>query len=413
MLFRSHWRLPGVTLNTAAAELSGGEITKVFLAGLSVHSPDIVLLDEPTNHLDQTARELLYQYIRQSKATIVAVSHDITLLEQLQPTCELSEHGIKTYGGNYSFYVEQKKTEINALDEHIREEEKMLRLARKKAEEVNRKQEKRAVRGEKNKARAGEARIIINAKGNSSENTAASLKEKHADIIDKNRDRLAMLKNRKEQLKELKIDFDDASIRSGKLLVEALQINFSYRPTAELWAKPLDVKLHGNDRIHILGDNGSGKTTLIKLLIGLLTPSCGQINRTNFGWIYLDQNYTQADTDCTVWQLAESRNVQHLPEHEVKLRLNRFLFPSEAWGKNCKSLSGGERMRLYLCCLMIGNQTPDLIVLDEPTNNLDISSLRILTQTIRDYRGSLLVVSHDRHFTDEIGITESVTLGKC
>ncbi|MDR0973654.1 MAG: ATP-binding cassette domain-containing protein, partial [Prevotellaceae bacterium] len=109
------------------------------------------------------------------------------------------------------------------------------------------------------------------------------------------------------------------------------------------------------------------------------------------------------DVGCTIEELAEQYNTQHLPEHEVKLRLNRFLFSADTWGKTCHSLSGGEKMRLYLCCLMISNSTPDLIVLDEPTNNLDIANMQILTQTIRQYKGGVLVISHDNRFVEEIG----------
>ncbi len=405
----SRWNLPHVKLDTPVNSLSGGEKTKVFLAGLHIHTPDIILLDEPTNHLDQRSRDLLYQYIEQSKATIVAVSHDMTLLNLLQTTYELSEHGITAYGGNYSFYEEQKAIEVNALSEHIREEEKKLRLARKQAQEALQRQEKRTSRqGEKNKMQV--PRIMRNTLRNSAENTASALKEKHEEIIGDGQVKLSELRRQKEALRELKLDFDNTSLRPGKLLIEACQVNFGYRPDAMLWKTPLDFKLFGNDRIQLSGDNGSGKTTFVKLLTGLLAPSCGEIKRAAFDWICLDQDYTQVEADCTVEQLAEQYNRNKLAEHEVKLRLNRFLFPSDTWDKNCQALSGGEKMRLCLCCLMIGNQAPDLIILDEPTNNLDVASLRILTQTIKNYQGSLLVISHDKYFVNEIGVTGNLML---
>lgn len=143
----------------------------------------------------------------------------------------------------------------------------------------------------------------------------------------------------------------------------------------------------------------------------MLTPSTGEIKRADFKWIYLDQNYSKIDVDSSIEELADSYNINSLPEHEVKIRLNRFLFPSSTWDKSCKTLSGGEKMRLYLCCLMISNQTPDLIILDEPTNNLDITNMQILTQTIRNYQGSLLVISHDKHFVNEVGITGEINIG--
>jgi ATPase subunit of ABC transporter with duplicated ATPase domains len=221
---------------------------------------------------------------------------------------------------------------------------------------------------------------------------------------------LSELKQQQGALKDLKIDFDHASIHPGKLLIEARQINFAYRPGLPLWKAPMDFSLYSHDRIHLLGDNGAGKTTLVKLLTGSLRPTCGTIRRANFRWIYLDQNYTQTDVACSIEELAETYNRQHLETHEIRLRLNRFLFPSATWDKSCKALSGGEKMRLYLCCLMISNQTPDLILLDEPTNNLDLASLQVLARTLKGYKGSLLVISHDRYFVEEIGANRKVWL---
>jgi ATPase subunit of ABC transporter with duplicated ATPase domains len=404
----AHWQLSHVALDTPVDNLSSGEKTKVFLSGIFIHNPDVLLFDEPTNHLDETSRRLLYRYIRQSSATIVVVSHDITLLNQLQITCELSEHGIRSYGGNYSFYQEQKEIEDKSLNDSIHAEEKAIRLARIKTQEVKQRQEKRIDRGEKKKTEV--PRALRKQLTNSSENTAAGLKEKHEEIINSHQAKLSELKQQQRILKDLKIDFNNASIYPGKLLVDACQINFGYRPELPLWKEPLDFNLYSHDRVHLSGDNGVGKTTFVKLLTSLLQPSCGTIRRTNFSWIYLDQNYTQVDVDLSVEELAQQYNLSNLEIHEVRLRLNRFLFPSHTWDKSCKALSGGEKMRLYLCCLMISNQTPDIIVLDEPTNNLDISSLQILTQTVKNYKGSLLVISHDKYFVEEIGINGRVKL---
>jgi ATPase subunit of ABC transporter with duplicated ATPase domains len=136
----------------------------------------------------------------------------------------------------------------------------------------------------------------------------------------------------------------------------------------------------------------------------------------------MDQEYAEVRKPVSVLELAQSYNPsgqdsslsagkgQHLADHEIKVRLNRALFPQETWDKSCLSLSGGERMRLYLCCMLISNQIPDIFVLDEPTNNLDLSSLSILTETIAGYHGTLLVISHDKAFTDAIRITRQIDL---
>jgi len=170
------------------------------------------------------------------------------------------------------------------------------------------------------------------------------------------------------------------------------------------------LEIRSGERIRLTGDNGTGKTTLVRLLTGELEPTAGRIGRADFSYVCLDQQYSRVNTPQSVLELAQSCNHGNLQDHELKLRLHRALFGQQMWDKRCDTLSGGERMRLCLCSLMIANHVPDLFVLDEPTNNLDLSSLAILTRTVRNYRGTLLVVSHDGHFTDQIGITRTVEL---
>jgi ATPase subunit of ABC transporter with duplicated ATPase domains len=402
------WGLTGVEPASPIDSLSGGEKNKIFLAGLLIHKPDIILLDEPTNHLDQAGREKLYDYIVNSKATIVVVSHDITLLNLLNTTYELSEKGINIYGGNYSFYKEQKEIEERALAQQINSEETNLRLARKKAREVLERQEKRVNHGAKDTS--GIPRIILKGRQDKGENTGAKLSEKHTGIISETQQNLSELRQKQRINSKLKIDFESAQLHRGKLLVEAVNVNFGYVNDEFIWETPLNMEIRSGERIRITGNNGTGKTTLIKLLTGGLLPSKGEIKKANFSYIYLDQQYSQVDKDVTILGLSHAYNFNNLQEHEIRLRLNRALFPQETWNKNCRTLSGGERMRLYLCCLMISNHIPDMFILDEPTNNLDISSLSILTDTVKNYQGTILVISHDRNFIDEIGITRSIEL---
>lgn len=141
-----------------------------------------------------------------------------------------------------------------------------------------------------------------------------------------------------------------------------------------------------------------------------MQPTAGEIRRSEFSYVCLDQEYSRLDTPATVLETAQAYNRSHLEDHELKMRLHRALFPAETWDKACDTLSGGERMRLNLCCLMIGNHVPDLFILDEPTNNLDLQSLGILTDTIRSYRGTLLLVTHDSRFAEEVGITKTIEL---
>ena len=166
-----------------------------------------------------------------------------------------------------------------------------------------------------------------------------------------------------------------------------------------------------DDKIYGLhGKNGSGKTTLLNLIMGELHPTDGVMERAGFTSVYLDQEYSLVRNERSVLQQAEAFNHRHLPEHEVKTILNRYLFPRDVWNKPCGKLSGGEKMRLSFCCLMIADNTPDMFILDEPTNNLDIESIEIITATIRDYAGTVIAISHDREFLKDTGIEREILL---
>lgn len=402
------WGLSHVELTAAIDSLSSGEKTKLFLAGLMIHRPAIVLLDEPTNHLDASSRQKLYDLICSSKATMIVVSHDVTLLNLLDTTYELSQKGLKLYGGNYDFYYEQKSLEYRALEQHIDAEQTALRLARKKAQEVKERQERRSREGEKNKDQL--PRIMRKSFKDRGENTGAKLKDKHSEMIAEKEVKLSDLRQQQSANFELKIDFEDAQLHNGKLLVVAKGVNVDYGEGSLLWQSALDLEIRSGERVHLRGDNGSGKTTLVKLLTGELQPSVGEVKRAGFSSVYLDQEYRKMNSSLSLLELAQEYNCHNLLDHEIKLRLHRALFPKEMWEKSCNVLSGGERMRLCLCCLMISNHIPDLFILDEPTNNLDLSSLAILTATIKNYRGTVLVISHDQNFIREIGITKEVEL---
>ena len=220
------WGLPHVKLTASTDSLSGGEKTRLSLAGLTIHRPAIVLLDEPTNHLDRTGRDRLYDYIRTCKATLIVVSHDTYLLNLLDRTCELSKKGLKTYGGNYNFYREQKRIEDSALEQRIDSEQAALRLARKKAQEIAERQQKRFSQGERNKDRL--PRILRKGAKDRGETTISKLREKHSDIVGLNEKRLNDLRRQRGTACRFKIDFDDALLHNGKLLIAADGVNFGY-----------------------------------------------------------------------------------------------------------------------------------------------------------------------------------------
>ncbi|MGC4233656.1 MAG: ABC-F family ATP-binding cassette domain-containing protein [Niabella sp.] len=405
-----YWHLSDLDLSQKMETLSGGQKTKIFLAGISIHQPELVLLDEPSNHLDTSGRQLLYNFIQSTKTTLIVVSHDRKLLNLSDTVCELNKNGIKVYGGNYDFYWEQKQIETNALNQDIQNKEKALKKAREKERETLERQQRSDSRGKAKQEKSGVARIMMNTLRNNAENSTAKLKSIHEEKTVNIKQELQELRSSLSGTDQMKFGFDHSKLHKGKNLFIADNINFTYGNEKYLWRENLNFQIVSGERIAIKGTNGSGKTTLIKIILGNLIPQTGTAFITENKSVYIDQDYSLINTQLKVYEQAQQFNTSALQEHEIKIRLNRFLFTKADWDKPCSVLSGGERMRLMLCCLNIGNQSPDIIILDEPTNNLDIQNIEILTNAINDYQGTLLVISHDETFLEQIYIERTIEL---
>lgn len=404
-----YWQIAELDLSQKMEMLSGGQKTKVFLAGISIHQPELVLLDEPSNHLDAQGRQLLYEFIQSTQSSLIVVSHDRKLLNLLDSVCELSKRGITNYGGNYDFYSDQKKIEQNALEQDLQSKEKAFRKAREKERETIERQQKLDARGKSKQEKAGVARIMMKTLRNSAENSTSKIKNAHAEKISAISQELQELRSSLPDIDKMKFGFDNSDTHKGKILFTASKINFTYG-TEPLWIEDLNIQIISGERIALKGKNGSGKTTLIKLILGKLEPTTGTATKTENQSVYIDQDYSLIDNKLKVYEQTQQFNSSALQEHEIKIRLARFLFTKDDWDKSCSILSGGEKMRLMLCCLTIGNQSPNIIILDEPTNNLDIQNIEILTRAINEYRGTLIVVSHDEYFLEQINIERVIEL---
>ncbi|WP_292009631.1 ribosomal protection-like ABC-F family protein [Chryseobacterium sp.] len=404
-----YWKLENLNLNQKLETLSGGQKTKVFLAGIQINEPQIILLDEPTNHLDSEGRELLYDLIQKMNSTVVIVSHDRTLLNLVDTIYELSNQGISIYGGNYDFYTEQKEIEEEALQNDIHSKERALKKAKEKERETLERKQKLDARGKGKQEKSGVARIMMNTLRSNAEKNTSKLKNIHAKKINDISGDLRDLRSSVKNVGQMKVNFDDSGLHPGKILVSAEDVNCKYGE-GNLWKENINLEIRSGDRIFIKGKNGSGKTTLVNLLVGNLRPSGGKITRADFNTIYIDQEYSLIEGESTVYDFVKQFNDHALQESEVKTLLSRFLFGKETWDEKCDILSGGERLRLLLCGLSISNKTPDMIILDEPTNNLDLQNIEILTESIKGYQGTLVVISHDEVFLEEIGIKKNIEL---
>lgn len=404
-----YWELSHIDMHQKLGSLSGGQKTKVLLAGIQIHDPAIVLLDEPSNHLDANTRRLLYDFIENTAKALIIVSHDRQLLNLLPNTAELTNTGLQLYGGNYDFFQTQKNIEKEALSQNIQDREKALRKAKEIEREALERKQKLDARGKKKQEGAGVARIMMNTLRNNAESSTAKMRNAHSEKIGNIADELKDLRANIAAIDKMNFGLGNASLHKGKVLFVAHDINV-VNNDHRLWKHDFSLQVNSGERIAIKGNNGSGKTTLIRMILKQLPPSIGQLDAADIKYIYIDQDYTQVNNQLSIYEYAQTFNHTGLEEHEIKIRLHRFLFTKNDWDKKCSHLSGGERMRLMLCCLTIDEQAPDLIVLDEPTNNLDIQNIEILTMALQAYQGTLLVISHDQAFLEQLTIQRTIEL---
>lgn len=402
------WELGNIDETRLLGSLSGGQKTRVFLSAMDMNSPYLVLLDEPSNHLDVRTRRKLYDMILQSKSTMLIVSHDRALLNLMNKTLELNEKGIEVFGGNFDFYQQKKMEKVSALRARLNGQSKALRESERKAKDMGSQRAQQELRGRSAGLSNSLPRIIAGGLKNKAERSTARMLNAHEEKIASLVDNIEEIKAQIEEYETLKLEIKTPELIHGELLIDIEDINFSYGDRS-LWNN-LSFQIRSGERVQIEGENGSGKTTLLKIITGELQPFEGACNSTAFSYFYLDQNYSMIDPALSIYEQIQAYNKRGLEEHELKELLVYSQFDPEWFDRKCAGLSGGERMKLSLSCLLVSNEAPHVLILDEPTNNLDVQSLEVLTLAVKNFEGTLLVISHDEYFIREIGIDYSISL---
>lgn len=405
--------LPATFLERLDTSLSGGEWTRVRLASLLMKDPDLLLLDEPTNHLDREGRLALQGVLRQWSKGLLVASHDRELLEDVDEIWEIRQGKIHVYGGNFSFYRIQRENELEALRHDLASARLESRRAALQAQEAQERQAKRAVRGMKTAPKAGLPTIVLGMMKRRAEETSARISKTHESRAEAAQERLTKAKEQVEPEAAFIIDSRSAPLPPDKLVLEFEGLNVIHaNASGPLWRRPLSGSLHGPSRVALKGANGAGKTALLRALMGMNSAVSG--GKTRWGVTrraYCDQALSMLHDQKSVIENFREWT-PHLPESERRIRLGRSHFPGDAVGKCTRELSGGERMRLALVCLLAGETVPEMLLMDEPSNHLDLTSLDELERALKSFQGALIVVSHDERFLEAIGITKVWTLSK-
>jgi ATPase subunit of ABC transporter with duplicated ATPase domains len=400
--------LEGLDPRRAADTLSGGQLTRAALAALLVARPDVILLDEPTNNLDAEARALVADFLRAWKGGAVVVSHDRALLREMDRIVELSSLGASVYGGNWDLYVERRDAERAAAERGLETAARDARRVERDAQTARERQARRDAAGRKFAARGSEPRILLGAMAERAENSGARgdrLAERQREAAG---EALVAARARVERARALGFDLSPSGLAAGRTVLAFEEVGFLY-PGGPSVLKNLSLRITGPERVSVVGPNGAGKTTFIALAAGLLSPTAGCV-RLGVRAVLLDQRMAVLRDDETILA-AYLRLNPEATMNDAHAALARFLFRNSAAHQAVGSLSGGERLRAALACVVSGREPPQLLILDEPTNHLDLESIESVEAALSGYDGALLVVSHDADFLQAIGAIREIRLG--
>lgn len=396
--------LSGIEREKPCTTLSGGQWMRVRLA--KALNNQFLILDEPTNDLDREGREMLLQFLRKRNGGILLISHDREALGLCDEILELSNKGLSKFGGDFSDYSDAKTNERSHLQRDLELAERKRDQTYSERLEKIAKQEKRNRMGVKAGERGGMPKILLGARKRKAQVSTGKIDK---DTLDRAK---AAVSAAHEALSELKIDpvmYADLIGEKNpaqKLVAEAFNFNVFF--TDWLYKEDLNFSWRGNIRLAIKGGNGSGKSTLIKALRGQNYNTRGEFRSGKLRTLYIDQRCEMLDEQKTV--LDNIRDVSPLSESDIRSGLAKFLFINDDVFKKVSDLSGGERLRAALALGLLQIDKPELLILDEPTNNLDLANIEFLENLVSEFKSALIVISHDEVFLENCAIEQVFTL---
>ncbi|UUN30382.1 ABC-F family ATP-binding cassette domain-containing protein [Streptomyces sp. FIT100] len=392
-----------IGLDRTVGEMSGGECVLLRLAALLLARPDVLLLDEPTNNLDLYARERLYDAVAAWSGVMVVVSHDRELLERVDQIADLRDGEVTWYGGTYSDYEQALAVEQDAAERMVRVAEADVQRQKRELADAQVKLARRKRYGQKMFESKREPKIVMGARKREAQVSAGKQRTMHTERLAEAKERLGAAVDAVRDDDEIRVELPYTKVHPGRgvLRLSAVELAYGARITGEF-------ELRGPERIALVGRNGAGKTTLLRTVAGELAPVAGEVD-AQVPLRFLPQRLDVLDDELSVVENV-ARFAPAATDNAIRARLARFLFRGARADRPAGTLSGGERFRAALAALLLAEPAPQLLMLDEPTNNLDMASVRSLTTALEAYEGALIVASHDVRFLESVGITRWLLL---
>ncbi|MDB4986642.1 MAG: transporter [Myxococcaceae bacterium] len=393
---------------TPLGALSGGERTKVRLTKAFGDDPDLLLLDEPTNNLDAESRGALYELLEAWTKGALIATHDRALLRRVHHIFQLGTHGLESYGGDYDDYLEHRQVEEGAAQHQLKDAEREVARAKRKIQDTSEKHQRREARGRRARNTGSQPALVHNARRERAAATKSSISKTADRLLESAHDSLRRARDRTEERRELSLKLEATRVPAGKAVVQLEGVTVSIDGVQRLRAPKLSII--GAERVALVGPSGSGKTTLLRVIAGELPISSGGFTRGVDRIAYLDQHVRMLHDGETLLDGFRRHN-SSIPVGESRIRLAHLKFLREDVFKRVAVLSGGERVRAGLACILFGEAPPQLLLLDEPTNHLDLAATTSIESALRAYEGALLVVSHDPDFVHNVGCERVIELG--
>ncbi|MEU7531923.1 ABC-F family ATP-binding cassette domain-containing protein [Saccharothrix sp. NPDC042600] len=387
--------LGDVALTRTLDTLSGGQVVSLGLAAQLLRQPDVLLLDEPTNNLDRAARTRLHAVLDAWNGCLLVVSHDRELLDRMDRIAELDRGELRLHGGGFTDYEQAVQVEREAVERAVRNAEQEVKREKAQQQQARERAARRASNAARNLGDAGLPKIFAGTMKRNAEKTAAKSAETHADRVAEAQSKLDEAARNLPDEQVITLVLPATTVPAGRTVFHGEGLE-AHHGTRTIFAG-LDLTIRGPERIALTGANGVGKSTLLRLL------------DTGDRVAYLSQRLDLLDPDRSVLDNLATSAPGLSAERRLHL-LAQFLFRGDRVHLPVGALSGGERLRATLACVLFAEPAPHLLLLDEPTNNLDLVSVGQLEGALNAYRGAFVVVSHDERFLDNIGVTRRLHL---